>query len=129
MPRRLGQHFLVRSSVVHRIVNALDLKPGDPLLEIGPGKGALTRLLAQRSGKLLLVEKDLNLAEEMRERLAGEAKVQVRAGDFLEIPWSEIKRELGANFKVVSNLPYQAATAILITAVCQPKSRPMNVQA
>lgn len=114
MSRRLGQHFLIRGSVIQRIVRALDLRPGDSVLEIGPGKGALTRPLVAHPGPLLLVEKDFVLAEELRQRYSQEPHIQVRTGDFLDLPWSEIVSVLGSTFKVVSNLPYEAATAILV---------------
>ena len=111
--RPLGQHFLINRNVVNRIIQALDLSPDSHVLEIGPGKGALTGPLVHRVEKLLLVEKDPVLAEEVRNRLAGKGNVHVREGDFLTTPWEEISQELGAGFKIVSNLPYQAATAIL----------------
>lgn len=114
MKRPLGQHFLINRRVVHRILQALDLSPQDKVLEIGPGKGALTGPLARRVQKLLLIEKDPRLAEEVRDHLSARENVRVRCEDFLDTPWEEVKAELGEAFKVVSNLPYQAATAILV---------------
>jgi 16S rRNA (adenine1518-N6/adenine1519-N6)-dimethyltransferase len=91
----------------------LELSPTDKVLEIGPGKGALTGTLARRVGHLLLVEKDPALAETVRGHFTQEAPVEVLTADFLEIPFEEITSRLGKDFKVVSNLPYQSATAIL----------------
>jgi 16S rRNA (adenine1518-N6/adenine1519-N6)-dimethyltransferase len=111
--RRLGQHFLINHRVVHRILQALELSPTDRVLEIGPGKGALTGPLARCVGRLLLVEKDPVLAEAVRNYFPPEEPVEVLTGDFFELPFEEITSRLGENFKVVSNLPYQASTAIL----------------
>jgi 16S rRNA (adenine1518-N6/adenine1519-N6)-dimethyltransferase len=100
--------------VVHRILKALELASQDHILEIGPGKGALTGPLAGAAQKLLLIEKDPMLAEQVREKFQGRQEVQVSCDDFLELPWERITETLGDNFKVVSNLPYQAATANLV---------------
>lgn len=109
----LGQHFLINRRAVHRILQALELGPGDKVLEIGPGKGALTGPLLHRAGQVLLVEKDPFLAQWVSEHLKGRGNAEIMTADFLELPWEEITRRLGREFKVVSNLPYQAATAIL----------------
>jgi len=111
--RPLGQHFLIRRSVVNRILGALELSSDSEVLEIGPGKGALTGPLSHQVGHLLLVEKDPELAEEVREHLSGAPTVEVLTEDFLNLPWAEITDRLGDSFRVVSNLPYQAATAIM----------------
>jgi 16S rRNA (adenine1518-N6/adenine1519-N6)-dimethyltransferase len=113
MRRPLGQHFLINRRAVHRILQALELSPTDKVLEIGPGKGALTGPLAHRVGQLLLVEMDPWLAEAVRGHFSPEDPVEVLVGDFLQLHFSEITSRLGKDFKVVSNLPYQSATAIL----------------
>lgn len=109
--KSLGQHFLNRQTVIQRILRALDPKAEDRVLEIGPGRGALTLPLAERVGRLLLVEKDRELAAWLRERLAG-FPVEVLEGDFLELDWREVEGRLGSNLKIVSNLPYNVGTAI-----------------
>lgn len=109
--KSLGQHFLNRQTVIQRILRALDPKPEDRVLEIGPGRGALTLPLAERVGRLLLVEKDRDLAAWLRERLAG-FPVEVLEGDFLQIDWGEVEARMGSKLKIVSNLPYNVGTAI-----------------
>ncbi len=109
--KSLGQHFLNRQAVIQRILRALDPKPEDRVLEIGPGRGALTLPLAERVGRLLLVEKDRDLAAWLRERLAG-FPVEVLEEDFLELDWGEVEARLGSKLKIVSNLPYNVGTAI-----------------
>lgn len=113
MRRRLGQHFLINHRVVNRILQALELTGTEKVLEIGPGKGALTGPLVRRVGRLLLVEKDPELAEAVRVHFSSEDPVEVLTADFLELPFEEITSRLGKDFRVVSNLPYQSATAIL----------------
>ncbi len=93
-------------------MTALDLKQGEPVLEIGPGRGALTFPLAKTGARLLLVEKDRELAALLREKLPP-AGVEILEADFLEAELSEIESRLGKGFKVVSNLPYNVGTAIL----------------
>ena len=94
MARYLGQHFLNRGAVINRILKSLRLGPHDRVLEIGPGRGALTQPLA--------------------EKYAATEKVSVVVGDFLELPWDELVLKLGEpGYKIVSNLPYEVSTAIL----------------
>ncbi|MGH7829248.1 MAG: 16S rRNA (adenine(1518)-N(6)/adenine(1519)-N(6))-dimethyltransferase RsmA [Candidatus Binatia bacterium] len=114
MSRRLGQHFLVRRSVINRIVRALHLSATDRVLEIGPGRGALTAALSPRVEKLLAVEKDAALHDWLKGRFASHPGILLMRGDFLELAWSTVQETLGGGFKVVSNLPYEAATAILL---------------
>ncbi len=114
MGRYLGQHFLIHSGVVHRILKALKLPPEAPVLEIGPGRGALTLPLARQAGKLLLVERDATLAQYIQERLGERADLTVWNQDFLDTPWQDIVALLGEHFFVISNLPYEAATPILL---------------
>ena len=66
--KRLGQHFLTDPDILRRIVDALDPQPDDVVLEIGPGKGSLTEQLVSRVGRVIAIEKDRRLAEELRAR-------------------------------------------------------------
>ncbi len=103
----------MRGSVIQRILRALDVHAEDRILEIGPGRGALTLPLAELTRHLFLVEKDRELAAWLRETLA-EKKVEVVEGDFLEWAWEDLRQRLGPNPKIVSNLPYNVGTAILV---------------
>ncbi len=115
MPRYLGQHFLKRGAVINRILKSLKLGENDRVLEIGPGRGALTQPLADQVARLVLVEKDERLAAALAEKYAASDRVSVLAGDFLLLGWDEIAARLGADgYKIVSNLPYEASTAILV---------------
>lgn len=113
MPRYLGQHFLHSGSVIQKIVTSLDLHADERVLEIGPGRGALTMPLLRKAARLLLIEKDEVLAEALKRKLSAESNVTILPGDFLRTAWEDIEAVLGKAFKVVSNLPYEVSTAIL----------------
>lgn len=114
MPRRLGQHFLTRGGIIHKILMSLQLRTTDRVLEIGPGRGALTQPLASKVERLLLVEKDPQLVDALSKKFSAQANVTLLCGDFLELEWRQITELIGQDFKVVSNLPYQVGTPILI---------------
>ncbi len=109
--RRWGQHFLCDPNVARRIVDLADVGPTSAILEIGPGLGALTELLAVRAGRLTLVEVDPGLAARLSERYAGDERVRVLVGDALEVPLDEVVPE--RDVTVVANLPYNIAIPII----------------
>jgi 16S rRNA (adenine1518-N6/adenine1519-N6)-dimethyltransferase len=109
--KKFGQHFLVDSTVVSRMVQAADIRPTDAVLEIGPGLGVLSELLAGVAGRLSLVEVDTVLADRLRTRFAQHDLVHIINADFLDL-------DLAATFtetprRVVASLPYNVATPIL----------------
>ena len=106
--RSLGQHFLVDPRIRERIIAACDLTKDDVVLEIGPGKGALTRPLADRVKKVLAIEKDNFLAPQLEKESAG-TNVAIEHADILKYPFEQ----LPAPMKVVGNLPYNIATPII----------------
>ena len=109
--KRWGQHFLCDAAVARRIVDTAEIDADTPVLEIGPGLGALTDELARRAARLQLVEIDRALAARLTERFAGDARVEVITGDVLELPLDEL---LGPGpTTVVANLPYNVASPVL----------------
>jgi 16S rRNA (adenine1518-N6/adenine1519-N6)-dimethyltransferase len=110
--KALGQHFLVDARARGRIVAAAELSPDDVVVEIGPGRGALTRALADRAGTLVAVELDDSLAQRLAEQYSGCPSVTVVAGDARELDIASLVPE-GAAYKVVGNLPYYAASPII----------------
>lgn len=110
--RALGQNFLIDPNVQRKIVAALDPSPDDEVLEIGPGVGALTRHLAGRVRRLVLVELDNDLAARLREEFAGDPSVEVLNEDVLEVPLERISADPG-RLKVIGNIPYNITTPIL----------------
>ena len=113
-PSRLGQNFLVDRNVARRIVAAAQPSRADQILEIGPGRGALTRMLARNSGKVVAVELDAGLAEalaeKMADRLSDGDELAVVNEDALDFEPGEF---LESGYKLVANLPYYAATPII----------------
>lgn len=106
MKRKLGQHFLIDESLLDRLVEYGEVSRRDVVLEVGAGRGELTRRLAERAGKVLAVELDEGLAAEARERLRKHGNVELMIGDVLKL------KPTGFN-KVVSNPPYQISTPLL----------------
>ena len=108
--KRFGQHFLVDAGIVESIVSSIDTKPGQAMLEIGPGLGALTQPLLERLGHLTVIEIDRDLAERLRQR----RQISVIESDVLKVDFAELARTQGVTkLRVVGNLPYNISTPIL----------------
>jgi 16S rRNA (adenine1518-N6/adenine1519-N6)-dimethyltransferase len=107
--KRFGQHFLVDSAVIDAIVRAIDAHPGEHLVEIGPGLGALTEPLRARGARLTLIELDRDLAA----RWAAQGGVRVVQADVLSVDFAALAREAGQSLRVAGNLPYNISTPIL----------------
>jgi 16S rRNA (adenine1518-N6/adenine1519-N6)-dimethyltransferase len=107
--KRFGQHFLVDAGVIDAIVRAIGPKPGQPLVEIGPGLGAMTQPLLERCGALTVIELDRDLAARWRQR----AGVTVVESDVLRVDFSALADAANAPLRVVGNLPYNISTPIL----------------
>lgn len=116
MPRSrrqaLGQHFLASSGVLHKIVEVIDPRPDDVLLEVGPGRGALTLPLAERAGRVVAVEKDARLLLALKEKMP--PNVEVVHADILKIDLRAVRDRTGASaLRVVGNIPYAISTPLL----------------
>jgi 16S rRNA (adenine1518-N6/adenine1519-N6)-dimethyltransferase len=122
---KLGQHFLVDHSAANRIVNALGDASQNTVLEIGPGRGILTSLLAERTRRLIAIELDRVLAAQLRMKFALRPNVEIIEGDVLAIDFSTLfgpkpgSTRPGMEFKpepvhVVGNLPYHITAEILL---------------
>jgi len=110
--RSLSQNFLVDPNLQRKIVEALEAEPGETVLEVGAGHGELSRHLVGRVERLVLVEKDDRLAEELREEWGGRPDVRIVHGDALELDLAE-GRDPGAPYRVLSNLPYAITSPLL----------------
>ncbi len=108
-----GQNFLVDDTVVQRIAHAASLSRQDLVVEIGAGLGALTRALAAVAGRVVAVERDADLVAVLREDLAGETNVEVRAADALAFDIGAAARDHGGPVIVAGNLPYQITSPLL----------------
>ena len=107
--KRFGQHFLSDSAVIEAIVSAIDPKPGQALVEIGPGLGAMTDPLVARCGRLTVIELDRDLAARLRRR----PELEVVESDVLKVDIAALPRPAGQKLRLVGNLPYNISTPIL----------------
>ena len=108
--KRFGQHFLRDEFVIGRIVELIDPQPGQSLVEIGPGLGALTWPLLERCGALTVVELDRDLAAKLRRHGAG---LEVIERDVLQVDFGALAQARGQALRIVGNLPYNISTPIL----------------
>jgi 16S rRNA (adenine1518-N6/adenine1519-N6)-dimethyltransferase len=106
--KHLGQNFLYDPSILTRIIDAAGLSPDDTVVEIGPGPGRLTRLLADAVKKVIAVELDEALYERLRSEFVGYRNVELIHGDAMKFPYENV-----GTFKVVSNIPYYITTPIV----------------
>jgi 16S rRNA (adenine1518-N6/adenine1519-N6)-dimethyltransferase len=114
--KRFGQHFLADAGIIDAIVRAIDPRPGQAMVEIGPGLAALTQPLVERLGRLTVIELDRDLAA----RLRAHAQLDVIESDVLKVDFSQIQRAPDAiKLRVVGNLPYNISTPILFHLLAQ----------
>jgi 16S rRNA (adenine1518-N6/adenine1519-N6)-dimethyltransferase len=107
--KRFGQHFLTDPGVIDAILQAIDPGPGDTIVEIGPGQGAITAPLARKAGRLHCIELDRDLAAALRSRLGDNENVAIHEADALSFDFCE----LGDSLRIVGNLPYNISTPLL----------------
>lgn len=110
--KSLGQNFLVDGRVIERIVRAVAPRADETLVEIGPGRGALTESLLESAGRLVAIEFDRDLAALLREQFAVHENFSLIEGDALTIDLCEAIAP-ATHTRVVANLPYYISTAIL----------------
>jgi 16S rRNA (adenine1518-N6/adenine1519-N6)-dimethyltransferase len=117
--KSLGQHFLNDRRILGRIADALQLEGHETVLEIGPGRGALTDILAERAGRLIAIEYDRALAALLRERYARRGNVLIAEGDVLQLSLGELA---AGPYVLVGNVPYYITTPILFHALTPPRA-------
>lgn len=108
--KRFGQHFLADSAIIDAIVREIAPRPGQAMVEIGPGLAALTQPLVERLGRLTVIELDRDLAA----RLRAHAQLHVIESDVLKVDFAQLAQSLGSGqLRIVGNLPYNISTPIL----------------
>lgn len=110
----LGQHFLIDQAVLGSIVDAAAIKPGDFVLEVGPGLGVLTKELLARGAEVTAIEQDRRMVEYLKS-----VDAEIVYGDAAEIHWHELIGE--RTWKFVANLPYSITSLALRKALWAPK--------
>ena len=116
--KRFGQHFLHDPAVIDRIVRAIDPRPGDTIIEIGPGQGAITLPLLKKHGTLEAVELDRDLVPLLREKAAGQGDLLIHEADALDFDFCE-RQQAGGKLKIVGNLPYNVSTPLMFRLIAQ----------
>lgn len=114
--KSFGQNFLVDETVIKEIIAELDLQPNEIVVEIGAGRGALTRSLSESGARILAIEFDQDLIPVLQREFAAAANLKIIQADALKIDFREILQKVAAEnlkVKVVANLPYNISTAIL----------------
>ena len=111
--KHLGQHFLHERRVVEKIVLAVDPKPGDRLVEIGPGQGAITFPLLDRHGALTVIEFDRDLIAPLTEAARAHGELTVIHRDVLKVDFTELADGVKNRIRLVGNLPYNLSSPIL----------------
>lgn len=117
MLKKYGQHFLSDPGILAAIADALAPGQRDTVVEIGPGRGSLTDVLAARAGRVIAVEIDHLLAAQLRERYVSRPNVEIVEGDVLE---TDIAALAGPKFLVIGNVPYYITTPIVFRTLEAP---------
>lgn len=121
--KKLGQHFLHEKKYLAQIIDLADISPGEDVLEIGPGKGALTRFLLDAGASVRGVEIDDALIPALRALEGASARFRLTHGDALALDYAALPEKM----KVVANLPYQIASAVISRLAGMPARFPLMV--
>ena len=113
LKKSLGQHFLRDASMIARIVDAIAPAPGQRVVEIGPGDGAMTLPLLDRAGAITAIELDRDLHAPLSVRAASHGQLDLIRASVLEVDFSTLAQRLGGPLRVVGNLPYYLSSPIL----------------
>ena len=112
--KSLGQNFLVDQNIIKKIVNSVNIANRN-ILEIGPGKGALTNEILKKNPKsLILVEKDYKIFEKLKEKYKDNKKVEIKNNDILEL---DLEKKLKKSSIIFGNLPYNISSQILVKII------------
>jgi 16S rRNA (adenine1518-N6/adenine1519-N6)-dimethyltransferase len=106
--KSLGQHFLYDPSILNRIIQVARLDPEDLVVEIGPGPGRMTRMLAEKAKKVIAIELDDKLYESLKKELSNYKNIELIHGDAMKYPYENL-----SDFKVVANIPYYITTPLI----------------
>ena len=116
--KRYGQHFLHDPGTIDRIVRAIDPRPGDRLVEIGPGRGAITAPVLALAGRLDVVEIDRDVVPQLQMQCRGRGELNVHLADALEFDFRALRGD-GPKLRLIGNLPYNVSTPLLFHFISQ----------
>lgn len=112
--KSLGQNFLVDQRVLSSIIRSAEISKDDLVVEIGTGRGFLTRAILEKGARVIGVEMDENLAWELADEMKYESRIEIITGDARHLPLNQIFNSQSQRYKVVANLPYYAAMPIIM---------------
>ncbi len=115
--KHLGQNFLYDPSILGKIVDASGISAEDTVVEIGPGPGRLTKILAERAERVVAIEVDRGLCETLREEFDDYGNVEIVCGDALKYHYESL-----TGFRVVANIPYYITTPIIFKLIGEGKN-------
>ena len=127
--KSLGQNFLVNQGILDKIVGAAEVGPKDTVIEVGPGTGNLTRKLSEKAKRVVAVEKDHRLIEELKEKFKN-SNVEIIEEDILKLKAESLKLKVG-EYKIVANIPFYITSHFLRTVFEEwpkPKLTVLTVQ-
>lgn len=124
--KKYGQHFLTDRNIIAKIVRTAAIAEGDHVLEIGPGRGALTEQLLAAGASVLAIEVDPALAGGLEQSFAG-ARFEVMRADALKVSYTALARARGCRFKAVANLPYNISGPLLAKFIGEREAFSMMV--
>lgn len=130
MSKRFGQNFLISSGARSKIIDILDPDPQSRIWEIGPGLGAMTHTVLKLSGALTVFEIDYGFIKYLKEAFSENPEFKIVSGDFVKT-WGSIALSDGKPDKILGNLPYNSASAIISSLIendCIPESLVITVQ-
>ena len=110
--KRYGQHFLHDPGTIDRIVEAIGPRPGERIIEIGPGRGAITAPILERTGAIDVIEIDSDVVPELQARCAGRGELRIHLADALEFDLRALRGD-GTRLRLIGNLPYYISTPLL----------------
>lgn len=116
--KRYGQHFLHDPGTIERIARSIDPRPGDRIVEVGPGRGAITAPLLERLGALDVIEIDRDVVPALQARCAGRGELRLHLADALEFDFRALRGD-GPPLRLVGNLPYNVSTPLLFHFIAQ----------
>ncbi len=113
--KRFGQNFLVDEQAIYEIVASINPSPGEPLVEIGPGLGALTKPILAQAGALTVIELDRDLIA----YLEGISGLTIIHSDVLKVDFAQLRHHIGERLRIIGNLPYNISTPIIFHLLAQ----------
>lgn len=109
--KSLGQNFLINTGIIEKIITLASVR-GENIIEVGPGRGALTEILAKDAKRLTCIEKDSEIAQELRDKYSGFKNVEIIEGDALSIDLNLLGIKEG-EYKIVANIPYYITSHLI----------------